>query len=148
MTGVLFFFEENDIDIFSGRRIDLSAWNYAIKSAGDIDSVIIVNRTSRLLPVIDSNINTEVVESIPNLVGTKTYIVCPHDQAQIKTSLWDFDHKTDWYIFGPAAGWKKEKLEIENGVFIPTALNDGLHALHIATSVMLHRFRVISWQPQ
>lgn len=148
MPGVLFFFEENDIDIFSGRKIDLSAWNYAIKSVGDIDNVIVVNRTSRPLSTIDSSINFQTVDSFPSLVGTKTFIICPHDQAKVKSNLWDFDHKTDWYIFGPAAGWKKEKVEIENGIFVPTALDDGLHALHIATTVMLHRFKVISWQPQ
>ena len=144
MVGVLFFFERNDIDIFSGRRIDLSAWNYALKSAGDIDRVIIINRTEKQIPVFNSDLNIRIETKIPELSGIKTFVICPHDNAENKTDLWNFNHDTDWYLFGPADGWKSEDINIDNGVYIPTALSDGLHALHIATAVMLHRFRTKS----
>ena len=38
-TGVAFFFEEFDTDVYSGRLGFLDAWNYAFLAAGDITDV-------------------------------------------------------------------------------------------------------------
>jgi hypothetical protein len=148
MAGIVFFFEDNDVDIFSGRRIDLSAWNYAIKSAGDVDRVIVVNKTDKALPSIDSDfLQFEIISELPILSGHVTRIICPWDNADIKIPLWDFNHNTDWYVFGPAGGWGRYATP-SNGVYIPMANSGALHSVHIASAVMLHRFGVKSWQPQ
>ena len=34
MAGIVFWFENNDRDVFSGRQVDLDAWRYAIKAGG------------------------------------------------------------------------------------------------------------------
>jgi len=147
MAGVVFFFEEQDVDVFSGRQLALSAWNYAIKAAGDIDKVIVVNRTTQKIGSFDSSLSFTVVDELPVLAGRLAYIVCPWDNVKTKTPLWDFDHEVDWYIFGPAAGWRKYPPLLE-GITVPMAGKGALHAVHIASTVMLHRFGVRSWQPQ
>lgn len=53
-VGVCFYFEDNDVDVWSGRSIDLDAWNYAIKAAGDIKDVVIINRTNENLRTLDA----------------------------------------------------------------------------------------------
>jgi hypothetical protein len=148
MAGIVFFFEKNDVDVFSGRQIDLSAWNYAIKAAGDISKVIVVNKTS----VDISNFNSDleyfsVVSDLPDLSGRLTHIVCPWDIVDSIESLWDFNHNTDWYLFGPAEGWRRYG-RLGHGVTVPMAGHGSLHALHIASVVMLHRYGVRSWQLQ
>jgi hypothetical protein len=143
MAGIVFFFEENDIDIFSGRDLDLSAWNYAIKAAGDVNKVIVINRTSQQLTSFDSDLLLfEVVSEIPVLTGTVVHVVTPWDPAVTKTSLWSFDHNVDWYIFGPGNGWHISD-NIENGVYVPMSGRGALHSVHIASVVMLHRYEVI-----
>lgn len=146
MAGIVFFFEENDVDIFSGRRIDLSAWNYAIKAAGDISKVVVVNKTSVDIPQLDSELeHFSVVSDLPVLDGRLTYVVCPWDIVDFIEPLWSFDHNTDWYLFGPAAGWRKYG-RLEHGVTIPMSGHGALHAVHVASAVMLHRYGVRQWQ--
>lgn len=148
MAGIVFFFEENDIDIFSGRRLDLAAWNYAIKAAGDVDKVIIINKTAQKISSFDSSLKLfEVVSDMPVLDGIITHVVCPWDDCDNKIGLWNFDHNTDWYVFGPGAGWRKYG-GLKNGITVPMAGRGALHAVHIASTVMLHRFGVNSWLRQ
>jgi hypothetical protein len=148
MAGIVFFFEENDVDLFSGRRIDLSAWNYAIKSAGDIDRVIVVNRTNMNISSFDSELTEFRIErEIPVLTGKVCHIICPWDTSNVNIPLWDFDHDVDWYLFGPAAGWRKYGC-VDFGVSVPMSGRGALHAVHIASTIMLHRFGVKKWQRQ
>lgn len=148
MAGIVFFYEENDIDIFSGRRLDLSAWNYAIKAAGDIDKVIIVNKTNQTINNFDSSLAVfNVVNEIPALEGKIIHLVCPWNKTEKIVPLWNFDHKVDWYIFGPAQGWHSE-INIPLGLTIPMTGSAALHSVHIASVVMLHRYGVLKWQHQ
>jgi hypothetical protein len=146
MAGILFFFEDNDIDIFSGRRLDLSAWNYAIKSAGDITKVIIVNRTSLQISTFDSDLEYFLVtKDLPQLDGSIIHVVCPWDNTCNTVSLWNYEHSADWYLFGPAKGWK-EYGKLSNGLTIPVANNIAFHSVHAASIVMAHRYGVNKWQ--
>jgi hypothetical protein len=140
MTGITFFFENNDTDVWSGRRVDLDAWNYACKAAGDIDSVIIINKTAMEIKHFDVKMNTHIVstweEAEEIMSGDRqTFITCPWDGGS-HSPLYDFDHKTDWYVFGPASGWKVPR----DGIYIPQAGRGSLHSMHIASAVLLHRF--------
>jgi hypothetical protein len=148
MVGVVFFFEENDVDVYSGRRIHLDAWNYAIKAAGDITDMIVINRTDKNISSPDSELNFKVVSEMPDLDGVIVHLVCPWDKIENNSvALWDFDHEADWYVFGPASGWNAEDI-IKVGVHIPQSNMGALHAVHVASIVMMHRYKVISWQHQ
>lgn len=139
MVGVCFFFEQNDIDVWSGRKADLDAWNYAIKAAGDVDRVVVVNRTDLKLRTFDADLDLMFVDELPELLGRRIHVHAPREPAKQTTPLWAFDHLgVDWYLFGPAMGWR---CEIPEGIHIPTANDVELHAVHIASIVMAHRFR-------
>lgn len=140
MVGLCFFFEPNDVDVWSGREIDLDAWNYAAKAAGDIDRVIVINRSGAKLR-FDSDISFETTEAFPQLEGRIAFFHAPSETSSSGISLWTFDHAVDWYAFGPAAGWTR-KTGIE--VFVPTANGIPFHAIHAASIVMAHRYRVVS----
>jgi hypothetical protein len=141
MAGICFFFENNDVDVWSGRNSDLDAWNYACKVAGDIDKAIIINQSSMDLKTFDENMDVKIVSSLKeaNIEGHITQLVCPWNTAET-TSLWDYDHNTDWYIFGPAEGWEQDFFGTQ--VCVPQHSKGGLHSVHVATTVMLHRYSV------
>jgi len=151
MAGVVFFFEEHEMDVYSGRRIDLAAWNYALKAAGDIKNVILVNRTKQVVKTFDAEINFKAVDRFPSLDGEVIYVICPWNKYEgVRHDLWTFDHHVDWYVFGPAHGWGG--IMPKNSVTIPQS-NDqcAIHAPHIATVVMMHRYSVIGgekWRSQ
>lgn len=142
MTGVVFFFEENDVDVWSGRRIDFDAWCYAIKAAGDIDKAIIINKTNLNLLTFDVDMDIKIVDTLPELSGKLAYIVCPWDKSNTKQDLWSFNHEVDWYLFGPAKGWISCNKSIDFGVCVPMNGRGALHAVHIASTVLLHRYYV------
>lgn len=138
MVGVAFYFEPNDVDVWSGRRLDLDAWNYAIKAAGDVDRVIIVNHTEEPLRSFDDDLDVCIVDVLPPLDGLVASIIAPSEEATHKTSLWRLGHsEIDWYVFGPASGWGEE---VYWGVYVPTANDLALHAVHVASIVMTHRY--------
>lgn len=142
-VGVCFYFEDNDVDVWSGRSIDLDAWNYAIKAAGDIKDVVIINRTNENLRTLDASLKFRQVATRPILDGRVTHVIRPWDDAEDKVDLWSFDHQTDWYLFGPASGWQRK---VSKGVYIPQSGRGALHSVHVATAVMLHRYKVMQWQ--
>lgn len=139
MAGIAFYFEEKHKDVYSGRRVDLDAWNYASKLAGDIDRAIIVNQTDVDLQPFDRKVETSIVETMPALPGLSAYLVTPWEGG-LATPLWEFNHDVDWYVFGPAsAPWTPGPLQVT----IPQAGQGACHSVHIATVVMAHRYTVI-----
>lgn len=138
MVGLCFFFEQNDVDVWSGRDIDLDAWNYAATAAGDVTRVIVINTTDARLSL--ANPKYEMVKELPELTGRVASLICPWNEATEKQSLWDFDHDVDWYVFGPAAGWRSLGIVPTLGIFIPMASTGALHAVHTVSTVMTHRF--------
>lgn len=144
MAGVVFFFEPSDVDVWSGRPVDLDAWALACLAAGDIDRVVVVNRTEEVLrPFMD---RFEVVSELPELEGRVVRVVAPTDRHLVPRPLWWFDHEVDWYVFGPASGWRSfsELKRDATAITIPVA-HEGcaFHAVHAATVVMSHRFAVV-----
>jgi hypothetical protein len=144
MAGVVFFFEPHDADVWSGRPVDLDAWALACLAAGDIDRVVVINRTEmELRPFVD---RFAVVSSVPELEGRVARVVAPTDRHLVPRPVWWFDHEVDWYVFGPAAGWLSlgEQKADATAITIPLA-HEGcaLHAVHAASVVMAHRFAVV-----
>ena len=142
MTGIVFYFEENDTDIYSGRLEDLHAWNYACKIGG-IDKAIIINKTNLELTTFDSSMDIKIVKQMPQVSGRTCQVVCPWENTPTgKIELWNFPHKVDWYFFGPASGWVNNFFA-KSYLTLPQNGKGSTHATHIATTVMFHRFNVI-----
>lgn len=146
MAGIVFYFEDRDIDVFSGSQDCLGAWNNAIKLCRGIDRVVIVNQSGVVLKSFDSSLEIEVVSKMPeNLSGTIAQLMCPWRINGEAVSLWGLEHAViDWYLFGPASGWG---LHPDNmPVIIPQDGIGACHSVHIATVVMAHRHHVLEAQ--
>jgi len=133
MAGICFYIEADEID--------LAPWNHAARAAGDIDTFAIINRTAA--PVRSSNDGmglcayANLDQFLDDHRGrSMAYLCSPWQPARTRVPLWRFDHDTDWYVFGPAAGWGRE---IDSGVFVPQASRAALPSQHIAAAVLLHR---------
>lgn len=147
MSGVVFFFENNDRDVFSGRTVDLDAWRYAIK-AGGIDKAVCVNLSgadlffdaafdfTEINSVVDykSWLNDRINE---NIVFLETEWSIPDNKT--KLSLRELDHSSiDWYVFGSAAG---HSFTLDKSfVYLPQDGIGALHSVHIASAVLLRRW--------
>lgn len=140
MAGIVFYFEDKDTDVWSGREI--TAWYHAIKCAGDIDTMIIVNNTDQHITSPDQSLRFSTVKELPELEGTVTYLEV-NDESVSQVDLWDFDHNTDWYVFGPAMGWHPRK---NNSLTVSQNFTGHCHSIHIAYVVMMHRCKTINRQ--
>jgi hypothetical protein len=145
MPGIVFHFEPNATDVFSGRQQDLDAWIYAMKIPGDIDKAIVINTTGMDIRGLDRALQWTVLEQMPDLPGKAVWIGLPTN-FNVTKPLWNFDHIIDWYVFGPAAGWG-ETVRDKFGVCVPqNDFNIALHGLHIAPTVMFDRFAKVGWK--
>lgn len=144
MAGICFFFESYDTDVWSGHNLD--AWIYACKAAGDIDRIIVINKTKQKVPRPDLSLGYDEVKSIEEAIeimdGHITQIVCPWDFEKTE-ELWSYDHNTDWYIFGPATGWVRKDVG-DAKVTVPQAGIGACHSVHIATVILMNRFGVLN----
>lgn len=141
MAGIVFYFENYDRDVWSGRKIDLDAWNYNCKVAG-IDKVIIVNNSVYDVSSFDKGMDVQIVKELPEFKGHVTQLVCPWENTPSdKINLWDFDHETDWYVFGPADGWVGNHFA-DSYVTVPQNGIGAHHGVFIASVVMFHRFGI------
>lgn len=142
MAGIVFYFENSDIDVYSGRDADLSAWNHLCKVA-DIQKAIVINKSSKNVVPFDSSMEIEVVTEIPSLTGHVTQLVLPNERED-SISLWDFDHQTDWYIFGSASGWFGNHFG-DQYVHVPQNTAGAAYSMQIGTVAMYDRYRKL-WQ--
>jgi hypothetical protein len=134
MAGVVFYFEHNDIDVYSGRAIDLDAWYLASQISPDIDKMLVVNRTDTRIAMPQTNISLEVVRELPELEGA-VYL----DPTKGE-SLWGLEHSSvNWYVFGPAGGWGREDPN-KRYINIPHSPGVHCHSQHVMTTVMFHRY--------
>ena len=150
MAGVVFWFEDNDRDTFSGRQLDLDAWRHALK-AGGIDKARCFN-ISKFDPVIIGDDDYTIAgtskkdyidwvdqHKYENLLFVGSQNECPESAVTLK----NVDHnQVDWYIFGRSNGILKTGHE-KNFMYLPTKNNLALHSLHIASAVMLDRWSAI-----
>ena len=138
MAGICFYFEDSDVDMWSGK--DFDAWNYACKVAGDIDKAFVINRTSQTLQSFDQTMDFRAFDNLTEaqeaMTGTLCFVGCPWDVGIYKP-INEFEHAAiDWYIFGPASGWK----EPHYGLCLPQAGGGAVHSVHAATAVMFYRY--------
>jgi hypothetical protein len=141
MAGICFYYEDTDVDVWSGK--DLDAWNYACKIGGGIDKSFVINTTAQTLHpfdvLMDFQVFTDLESALLAMAGSKTYFTTPWTPGN-HASISGFNHMTDWYLFGPGAGWGQSL----DGVFIPQAGGGAAHSVHAATHVMYHRFQTLN----
>jgi len=146
MAGIIFYYEDSDTDVWSGKNND--AWNYALKASSSFENVIIINNSTSEPEDINREFALNKVTSLEDAIalttGTIAQIVCPWNYPDSeKVSLWDYDHSADWYITGPAAGWANAEIPGATKVYVPQDGVASLHSIHIATTVLMHRYKVI-----
>jgi hypothetical protein len=144
MAGIVFYFENYDKDVWSGRKIDLDEWNYSCKVA-NINKAIIVNKSMYDVLSFDKDMDIEIVGELPSLSGHVTQLVTPHElkEGETAVSLWDFDHQTDWYFIGPSDGWVGNHF----GDTLVTIPQHGIgyhHSVFIGSTVLFHRYGVLN----
>jgi hypothetical protein len=146
MAGIIFYYEEPDVDVWSGKNLD--AWNYALQIAGDFTNIIIINKTDQILQTPNGAFNFQVINDISelNVEGTVCRLACPWEDLEM-TSLWDFNHNTDWYIIGPASGWNQVAPEHKNfdmNVCLPQNGKFATHSVHVFTVVAFDRYNKLN----
>lgn len=139
MAGVCFFFEESDVDVWSGKNLD--AWNYAFKMAGDINRIHVINRTNQVIQNPDSSVDFTTSKKLSDWEYSGKVAMLLPPWRNPDQSLWNFNHNVDWYVFGPALDFVS--VPDASVVTIPMCGQGALHAVHAATVVMAHRYHVL-----
>lgn len=136
MVGAAFFFEANDVDVYSGRQIDLDAWYLATRLTDDVRSILVVNRTDVALSTPNVDYDFQVVQELPVLPGA--LYLDPVRGPPLST----IDHSAvEWYVFGPASGWDAED---RNYAHVPQAGTGHCHSQHVMTHIMYERYAWLS----
>jgi len=146
MAGIIFFYENNYTDVFSGIDAILPEWNNICK-IGQINKAIIVNKTQQNIVSFDASMDIQIVSELPSDLTNVTQFVCPWEADYNYVTLQQFDHDVDWYVFGPASGWKGQDLGGKY-VTLPQEGRGALHSLHVASTVMFDRFYKMNTQWQ
>lgn len=119
----------------------LHAWNYALRAAGDISRVALINLTGKHVTfnkAFDYTVYNTIDEFYESADGTLMHVGAANE-FDVPVSLWRYSHNDDWLVFGPASGHPKRT----TGLTIPTSTDTVFHAVHAATVVMCHRFEVL-----
>lgn len=109
MVGLVVFYEDNNVNLQSGREIDLTMWRESMKAWG-FDTLIVID-VYGLNPIIgDLEINYEVYATLHKAIARhtdihKVYIECEDSLGNLEsTALEDFYHPEDAiYIIGSDA---------------------------------------------
>lgn len=148
MAGIVFWFQSNDKDVWSGRPYDLDAWRYAAK-AGGINQARCINETP--WPVFfDGDFDFEIIGSRKddlmewtkdksNMVILETERMCPEGAIPLR----ELDHsKVEWYIFGQGNA-SPQGIDGQY-VYLPQDGIGGLHPVHTASAVLLRRWEELT----
>lgn len=152
MSGIVFYFQENDKDVFSGRKVDLDAWRYAMK-AGGINEAKIINETELSLS-LGGDMNYEIIgrsdqdlvkwvnnnKHNNNIVALSPEWECPYDSKSIyelNNNILDIN----WFLIGGANGLPK--LDIEY-VYFPQNGQGAMHSVHVASVLNIYLWKIKS----
>lgn len=146
-VGLVFHFEDNSHDVFSGRQDDLEAFRYACKAFNVIDMVMIDKCSGGTQAAMqDQEINFEKYCNLEDFEAahsgdTFIYLECEwtclaHGVTPKKLHV-DFVRPDDtnttvWYILGPAQGFVPNVNDGRTWVSIPQHGMGAMHATHIA----------------
>lgn len=131
--GVCFHFELNDLDVWSGRQIDLDAWRYALKAFGG-NRLAMINLCNAQVQISDESIQFEQHASLNAFLeahptDTKVYVEIGGENLDL------FEHPNEcWYVFG---GAQVSLPRADVGIPTPFAL----HPIHVEQIVLWDRFR-------
>lgn len=153
MSGIVFWFQNYDKDVFSGRPIDLDAWRYAMHIGG-ITSAKIINATEPKVDItLGGGIDFEVIGSnSQDLVdwveknSDKNIVVLdtPWSSQEGLMPISELNCKeVDWYVFGSADGNPKFTVPVQY-VCLPQNSKVTIHSLHIASAVLFRHWEKVN----
>lgn len=153
-VGLVFHFEDNSHDVFSGRQDDLDAYRYACKAFG-ITSMVMVDYCSggTNVSMQDQEISFEKYCNLaafeaahPN--DTFVYLECAWTCLENGVTPGklhvDFVHPDDanttvWYILGPSQGFIPAPNDGKTWLSVPQEGMGAMHASHVAGIVLYDR---------
>ncbi len=149
MKAAVFFFETCDVDVWSGRQIDLDAWRYNTKMFG-LDTLIMIDKIpgGSKYQHFDEEQKffryTEISEfeaAHPNLHQYWFESPWSFPKSVIPTKLRDLKHAKDdvAYIFGPAVGFQIPEGDKKSWVTVPQKGLGATHAIFLAPIVFYDR---------
>lgn len=150
--GICFYFEDNNIDVYSGRLIDLDAWRYACKAFG-VYTMRVINKTRQLLAMHDMEMDFKEYSSeeefLADSINDKLiYVECPLllNNVVKYEELPVFQHPVEgdgyiFYCFGPADGFRPKSQDDKIWITIPmTNLSMVMHSVHAVICVLYDRY--------
>lgn len=119
-------------------------------AGGDIDEMIVINMTdfapANPAEVIGRGLGNgfTVVQSLEQaqaVIGEDrvTQAVCPWNFGRQATDLRDYQHETDWYVFGPAIGWGGHDMGSDK-ITIPVPDDTPMFSVQAAAVIFSHRY--------
>ena len=137
MGTLVIHFEDNDMDVWSGRKLDIDMWKTSCFNWGIEELRIVDLRTDKSWQPQEPMLNlkwygslNQALEGLENLV----YIDIHGNE-----SLWEFTHSEDMvYVIGASYGFLETP--VGTRVVIPQIGNDEMHSTHIAAMVLAHRY--------
>ena len=136
--------DEWDRDVYSGRQIDLDAYRYACKAFGVSEIAVInsgkieyeMNDESMKLEEFDSFEDFRLAHQDESITIVEVPWAAPADAVGLhKENV----PRTDWYVIGPARGWKCQPQGCK-WISIKQNGKGALHGQHIATLLLGHLF--------
>lgn len=154
MVAAVFHFEDQDLDVWSGRDIDLDIWRYNTKMFG-IDTLIMIDQVpdgGTLYQHLDEEQKFERFTSIDDFLqahpqGEKVWFETPWSFPSSITpiKLNNFQHPANtsdvFYIFGPATGFNIAENDSRTWVTIPQVTQGATHSSFLAPIVFYDRAR-------
>ena len=149
MSGVVFYFQTFDKDVFSSRPIDLDAWRYALQ-AGGITKARCLNEADANISLgiddfeiigthVDDLLAWQQAHSEDYFAVFDTQWTCPPDAIPLQ----NLDHsQVDWYVFGGGNGIPVNLPG--QRVYLPQSGTGSLHSVHVASAVMFRRWEELN----
>ncbi len=155
--GIVVPFELNDIDVWSGREIDLDAYRYTLKGFG-LNKLIVINLAGAKLPTskaFDQEMDYRVLDTYEEFFEQelgRSQLTLFEPQWEFgshyaPTALQDLSHsKEGWYVFGPAMGFDKSWVDLDiRYSYMPMIPRCAWHTTHLVAAVLWDRQKAISY---
>ena len=156
MVGVIFYFEENDKDFYSGRGVaDFDIWRMSLKAFG-ANAMIIIDNTAKKSADDYKHANQEIVIETHKTLDEALKANSKEKNIYLETKwtlpegtnasdLKDFDHPKDnvIYILGQASGFREEDLKVEKKtvVYVPQVGKGAMWPVCVMSIVLYDRAR-------
>jgi len=153
MVGLVFHFEDTDMDVWSGRPIDMDAWHYTSKMFG-LGNMVMIDQMKGGMPYDQKaygDFGTTTIEKVKSLdefldkypKQEKVWLETPwsYPSSVTPTTLANFVHPKDnvFYVLGPGGGFTIPENDKRTWVTIPQLTTGAHHSVFIAPILLYDR---------